>query len=215
MSRLRYIGNSFKVKETLTNILLHATIFNMGLPKELTAITPLSKILAAILFIALPFVGFLIGTRYQEKIYPKTTITSYPTPTPKSGCYYMDNPEAACPMKDCDKILVCPTPYIITDCFGPKGSKIVGDLYLLTRSEPECSQLATTDPLLKQAVNGNKVQVYIMTLDSSFVLSAQMGSQERRNGNIIQASIYIDKLLNLASDPKIRLIRLPDYGITQ
>lgn len=38
----------------------------MKLPKELTAVTPLSKYLAMILFIALPFVGFFLGMRYQE-----------------------------------------------------------------------------------------------------------------------------------------------------
>lgn len=36
------------------------------LPKELTTITPLSKFLAMGLFILLPFVGFYLGTQYQE-----------------------------------------------------------------------------------------------------------------------------------------------------
>lgn len=38
----------------------------MKLPKELTTVSPLSKILAAILFILLPFIGFFLGIRYQE-----------------------------------------------------------------------------------------------------------------------------------------------------
>lgn len=87
----------------------------MKLPKELTTVTKLSKILATILFVSLPFVGFLIGTKYQQTIssqseLAKLEMTSYPTPTPSSGCYYADNPEAACPKKDCGKILICPSP---------------------------------------------------------------------------------------------------------
>jgi len=38
----------------------------MNLPKELTTVTKLSKYLALFLFIALPFVGFFLGVRYQE-----------------------------------------------------------------------------------------------------------------------------------------------------
>ena len=38
----------------------------MKLPKELTTATKLSKYLAMVLFIALPFVGFFLGVRYQE-----------------------------------------------------------------------------------------------------------------------------------------------------
>lgn len=41
----------------------------MKLPKELTTVTPLSKILAAILFIMLPFIGFFLGTRYQRILF--------------------------------------------------------------------------------------------------------------------------------------------------
>lgn len=37
----------------------------MKLAKKLTTATPLSKILAMVLFIALPFVGFYLGIRYQ------------------------------------------------------------------------------------------------------------------------------------------------------
>jgi hypothetical protein len=36
------------------------------LPKELTTVTPLSKYLAMVVFISLPFVGFFLGMRYQE-----------------------------------------------------------------------------------------------------------------------------------------------------
>lgn len=36
------------------------------LPKELTTVTPLSKLLAVIVFILLPFMGFFLGIRYEQ-----------------------------------------------------------------------------------------------------------------------------------------------------
>ena len=54
------------------------------LPSWLTTVTPLSKILAMILFITFPFVGFYLGMKYQERITVNTP--SIPaikiTPTP-------------------------------------------------------------------------------------------------------------------------------------
>lgn len=35
------------------------------LPKQLTAVTLFSKIVAFILFVAFPFIGFVLGVRYQ------------------------------------------------------------------------------------------------------------------------------------------------------
>ncbi len=40
----------------------------MNLPKELTTVTRLSKTLAMILFVALPFVGFYYGRMYQQSM---------------------------------------------------------------------------------------------------------------------------------------------------
>lgn len=40
----------------------------MKIPAELNTITPLSKALALIVFITLPFIGFFAGMRYSEKI---------------------------------------------------------------------------------------------------------------------------------------------------
>lgn len=40
----------------------------MALPKELTTITLVSKIVAAIYFITLPVLGFTLGMRYQEQL---------------------------------------------------------------------------------------------------------------------------------------------------
>lgn len=58
----------------------------MKLPKELTTVTKLSKYLAMLLFIALPIVGFLLGTKYQQKVMIETKNTnlsiSQPVPTP-------------------------------------------------------------------------------------------------------------------------------------
>lgn len=63
----------------------------MKLPKELTTVTPLSKYFAMILFISLPFVGFLLGIKYQETINLQTnqsediiSINKRPTPTSKN-----------------------------------------------------------------------------------------------------------------------------------
>jgi len=39
----------------------------VNLPPSFTTVTPFSKLLAAILFITLPFVGFYLGLHYQEK----------------------------------------------------------------------------------------------------------------------------------------------------
>ena len=53
------------------------------LPKWLTTVTPFSKALAMILFIALPFVGFYLGAQYQEKTIPSLVeFRTIPTPTP-------------------------------------------------------------------------------------------------------------------------------------
>ncbi len=62
----------------------------MNLPKELTTVTKLSKLLAAILFIALPFLGFFLGLRYQEtmdlanrqQIEHNLAVSHYSTPAP-------------------------------------------------------------------------------------------------------------------------------------
>lgn len=38
------------------------------LPKSLTTVTPLSKTIAFLLFILLPFIGFYLGMHYQKVI---------------------------------------------------------------------------------------------------------------------------------------------------
>lgn len=50
----------------------------MRLPKSFTTVTPLSKTLAFILFIALPFAGFYLGMEYQKRttVIDNATVTS-------------------------------------------------------------------------------------------------------------------------------------------
>jgi hypothetical protein len=45
----------------------------MKIPSSLTTVTPLSKTLAAILFITLPFAGFYLGMQYEREIHPQGT----------------------------------------------------------------------------------------------------------------------------------------------
>jgi len=50
----------------------------MQLPKSLTTITILSKLISGILFIILPFVGFWAGMEYQRSIQLNTVVTTTP-----------------------------------------------------------------------------------------------------------------------------------------
>lgn len=60
------------------------------LPSWLTTVTPFSKVLAMILFIALPFAGFYLGMKYQQQliisspIFPEAKKIVAPTPIPTS-----------------------------------------------------------------------------------------------------------------------------------
>jgi hypothetical protein len=56
----------------------------MDIPKELTTVTPLSKTLAIIFFVTLPFIGFFLGMRYQALVdISKTETIILPNPSPK------------------------------------------------------------------------------------------------------------------------------------
>ncbi len=48
----------------------------MPLPKAFTTVTPLSKALAMILFIAFPFIGFYIGMQYQKMLTSSHSLSS-------------------------------------------------------------------------------------------------------------------------------------------
>ena len=54
----------------------------MQLPKYLTTVTTFSKILAMILFIALPILGFKLGMSYQKNINVTDTTSIIPTSIP-------------------------------------------------------------------------------------------------------------------------------------
>lgn len=54
----------------------------MPLPKSLTTVTALSKTLAAILFIILPFLGFFLGMQYQKGIAGQNNINTTINHTP-------------------------------------------------------------------------------------------------------------------------------------
>ena len=40
-----------------------------SLPKSLTTVTPFSRVLAAILFIFVPIIAFIMGMQYQQNMY--------------------------------------------------------------------------------------------------------------------------------------------------
>lgn len=67
----------------------------MKLPESFTKVTLLSKILAILLFVSLPFIGFYFGVKYQQSI--NTPISSLiksntaPTPTENSFDLYVNN----------------------------------------------------------------------------------------------------------------------------
>src|SRR3989339_1754513 len=59
----------------------------MTLPKSLTTVTSFSKILATVLFITLPFLGFYLGMEYEKTVIPNLPewVTSQSTQTLPSG----------------------------------------------------------------------------------------------------------------------------------
>ncbi|PIP56800.1 hypothetical protein COX05_01020 [candidate division WWE3 bacterium CG22_combo_CG10-13_8_21_14_all_39_12] len=68
----------------------------MQVPSQLSTVTTVSKIIAAILFILLPFVGFYAGTTYQKQL-DKPFIILVPSPIPKNNeiltiSQILDNP---------------------------------------------------------------------------------------------------------------------------
>ena len=48
----------------------------MNIPKQLTTVTTLSKLIAGILFVTLPFIGFVLGMQYQKSIQLETISTT-------------------------------------------------------------------------------------------------------------------------------------------
>ena len=108
----------------------------MTLPKSFTTVTPLSKTLAAILFVVLPFFGFYLGIQYQKgvspnqeqikvqtRIAPSTSLQ--PTITEGSFCGGIAGKE-------------CPLGYTcqITDRYPDAGGKCVSAEY---NTKPTCT----------------------------------------------------------------------------
>lgn len=56
----------------------------MKLPASLTTVTPLSKFIAMVLFVSLPFIGFYLGMEYQKKFGFEEIVNpiQYPNPSP-------------------------------------------------------------------------------------------------------------------------------------
>lgn len=66
----------------------------MKLSKSWTTVTPLSKLIALILFIALPFIGFYLGLHYQQPL-SSATISSPFEPNPFSVYISSVSPSSA------------------------------------------------------------------------------------------------------------------------
>lgn len=81
-------------------------------------------------------------------------------------------------------------------------------LYELTKAE-DYNKFAQENGLLD--VIDNKVRVYLELNNNKFALPSDFGTEEIRleDYNLIQALVRIDKLLTLADNPNIRLIRIP------
>jgi hypothetical protein len=64
---------------------INPEVSKQKLPKSLTTVTTFSKILAMALFIALPFLGFYLGMKYQEGLLVKTDLNNSTTTTKSSS----------------------------------------------------------------------------------------------------------------------------------
>jgi len=62
----------------LDTIVLLPMIPNLPLPTQFTTATPLSKFIAMVLFIALPFIGFWFGMNYQTQISQQSSLSPIP-----------------------------------------------------------------------------------------------------------------------------------------
>ncbi len=83
-----------------------------------------------------------------------------------------------------------------------KHPKLDSKLYQLATTKSEQEKKALN-------VSGDQVQVVIEVLDPNYVLAPEFGTVEVKTENRIQAKVYINKLLQLADDPKVRSIQEP------
>jgi hypothetical protein len=82
----------------LTTIVPSHLIKLMALPKSLTTVTPFSKMLALLIFILFPFVGFYLGLLVPKQVEAPTTKFLSPSTTPSS----VDSLKNGIPMKAMD-----------------------------------------------------------------------------------------------------------------
>lgn len=52
----------------------------MALSKAFTTVTPFSKLVALLMFVGFPFLGFYLGTQFQQSITPQYPPLQYETP---------------------------------------------------------------------------------------------------------------------------------------
>ena len=114
----------------------------MSLPKSLTTVTTFSKLIALILFITFPFVGFYIGVEYQKNINNQTFIqeSKYETTTCKNWetiCdpAYPNDIEGCRPLKICSDST--PTPVQKKDICTTDAKQCPDGSYV-GRTGPNC-----------------------------------------------------------------------------
>jgi len=101
------------------------------LPESLTTVTPLSKTLAMILFVLLPFIGFYFGTLYQKSVTPAEITNSQQTILEKTNDNYIMSPtHSPSPSLSIPSSLTDTELYDMVDKFvGNKISRSGGSVY--------------------------------------------------------------------------------------
>lgn len=84
----------------------------MKLPLSLTRVTPLSKALAILLFIALPILGVYSGMAYQKRLDNITGMTPSGLVSPTGS----SSPSATCGLESCHGLNVACGPHVPTAC---------------------------------------------------------------------------------------------------
>jgi hypothetical protein len=123
----------------------------MKISKSLTTVTPLSKTLAAILFITLPFVGFYLGMQYERGIHPQGT--EQPSVFEKLTCRKWEtvcDPNSLTDAGGCNAIRICVdhlTTPTIPDPIDPTSIPTQTPLRSVPKDEGiACTQEAKTCP---------------------------------------------------------------------
>jgi hypothetical protein len=152
----------------------------MKLPKELTTVTPVSKFLAIVVFITLPFLGFVYGMKYQELLdfnqvqdvsYSARKVKRLPTPTPDPTAHWKTYEN-----RDYNFQFKYPS-----------------DLYIKTDLDmPNKVLEVSNDPLFEKSETA-----YILTI---YTGTEGLNIDEMNNKGIVESEGSINKLLNEAFD---------------